>query len=314
MLIPILIFWKWKKYRQQFAELKLSNLKGVEKTFSIKTFLRPFLAALKILSLCFLILAIARPQNVLKEEKIKSEGIDIAIAVDISGSMLARDFQPDRLGAAKNTAKDFIDNRKMDRVGLVVFAGESFTQCPITTDHNILKKLIDEVESGMVEDGTAIGMGLATGVNRLKESKADSKVMILLTDGINNKGFIDPLTAAETARELGVKVYTIGVGTQGKAPYPYRGFFGEVLKMVEVEIDEELLQKIADMTGGKYFRATNNNSLKNIYAEIDQLEKSEIEVTSIKRYTEQFHIFALIAGLLLLLDFLLKNTLFRSIP
>lgn len=314
LFVPFLIFWQWKKYRQQYAELKMSSLSAIKDHRTWKSRIRPWLPLLKTLSFIFLVIALARPQNALEEEKITSEGIDIVIATDISGSMLARDFQPDRLEASKNTAIEFVDNRENDRVGLVVFAGESFTQCPITSDHNILKKLMSEVKSGLIEDGTAIGMGLATAVNRLKDNESKSKVIILLTDGVNNKGFIDPRTAAETAKEFDIKVYTIGVGTKGMAPYPSRDIFGRtVLQNVEVQLDEELLQEIAEITGGKYFRATNNNSLKSVYSEIDKLEKTEVEVTSIKRYTEQFRFFALVAGLLLLLDILLRHTIFRGI-
>lgn len=260
-----------------------------------------------------LTVAMARPQNALKEQKVKTEGVDIVIATDVSGSMLARDFTPDRLEASKATAIEFISARENDRLGLVVFAGESFTQCPITSDHNVLKKLVAEIKSGLIEDGTAIGMGLATAVNRLRDSDAKSKIIVLLTDGVNNQGFIDPLTAAETAKEFDIKVYTIGVGKTGTAPYPQRDIFGRtVLQNVEVQLDEELLKAIAKNTGGRYFRATNNRSLQNIYKEIDKLEKTEIEVTTIKRYKEQFHRFALIAGLLLLLDFLLRHLFFRG--
>ena len=314
LIVPFLLFWQWKKYRQQYAELKLSSLASVKNNLSLKAKLRPFLNLLKILAFGSLIVAFARPQNALKEEKVTTEGIDIVIATDISGSMLARDFQPDRLEAAKNTAIEFVENRTNDRIGLVVFAGESFTQCPITSDHGVVKKLMSEVKSGLIEDGTAIGMGLATAVNRLKDNDSESKVIILLTDGVNNKGFIDPLTASETAKEFDIKVYTIGIGTKGKAPYPTKDIFGRViLQNMEVNIDEALLKDIAKKTGGKYFRATNNQSLEKIYGEIDELEKTEIEVTSIKRYKEVFHPYALFALVLLAFDLILRQTLFRGI-
>lgn len=314
LIVPFLLFWQWKKYRQQYAELKLSSLASVKNNLSLKAKLRPFLNLLKILAFGSLIVAFARPQNALKEEKVTTEGIDIVIATDISGSMLARDFQPDRLEAAKNTAVEFVENRLNDRIGLVVFAGESFTQCPITSDHGVVKKLMSEVKSGLIEDGTAIGMGLATAVNRLKDNDSESKVIILLTDGVNNKGFIDPLTASETAKEFDIKVYTIGIGTKGKAPYPTKDIFGRVvLQNMEVNIDEALLKDIAKKTGGKYFRATNNQSLEKIYGEIDELEKTEIEVTSIKRYKEVFHPYALLALVLLAFDLILRQTFFRGI-
>lgn len=315
LLLPLYIWWRVKKAENSLPTVKIPTVEAVKGSGSWKTFLRKYLWWLQPLAFTLVVVALARPQDALTEEKVTTEGIDIVMALDISGSMLARDFEPDRLEASKNTAIEFVDNRKDDRMGLVVFAGESFTQCPITTDHSILKKLTSELKSGMVEDGTAIGMGLATAVNRLKDSDSDSKVIILLTDGVNNKGFINPKTAAETAKEYGIKVYTIGVGTQGQAPYPQRDIFGRtVLQYMEVQLDEELLKEIAEMTKGKYFRATDNNSLRNIYNEIDKLEKTEIEVTSIKRYTELFRPFALVGAFLMMLSFLLPNTILRGLP
>jgi len=312
LLIPLMLLWRWFRRDKQHASIKLSSLQAIGKP-TFKARLRPFLYWLKLFAFTSLVFALARPQNALKEQKVNTEGIDIVIATDVSGSMLARDFQPDRLEASKNTAVEFIANRENDRIGLVVFAGESFTQCPITSDHEVLKKLTSEIKSGIIADGTAIGMGLATAVNRLRDSEAKSKVIVLLTDGVNNQGFIDPLTAAQTAEEFEIKVYTIGVGKTGTAPYPARDLFGRtVLQNVEVQIDEELLKQIAKQTGGKYFRATNNRSLQNIYKEIDKLEKTEVEVTTIKRYKEQFHPFALFAGIMLLLDFLLRFLFFRG--
>tara|TARA_B100001758_G_C18205267_1_gene502020 strand:- start:174 stop:860 length:687 start_codon:yes stop_codon:yes gene_type:complete len=228
--------------------------------------------------------------------------------------MLARDLTPDRLEASKNVAIDFISKRKNDRVGLVIFAGESFTQCPLTTDHNVLINLFKDVKSGMVDDGTAIGMGLATAVNRLKDSKAISKVIILLTDGVNNSGMVPPLTAAEIAQKFGIRVYTIGVGTEGYAPYPFQTPFGVQYQDVEVKIDEKTLQDIATITDGKYFRATNNNALKEIYQDIDELEKSKIEVTEFHKRTEEFLPFALWGLALLLCGFILKTTYLKQIP
>jgi len=315
LLIPLLLLWHWYKYRHEMPRLKMSSLDAFAKSNpSIKARLRPLLFLLKVAAITALIIALARPQRSLSEKEINVEGIDIVLAMDVSGSMLAQDFEPNRLGAAKKVAEEFIEKRPYDRIGIVVFAGESFTQCPLTTDKEVLTSLLREIKSGLIQDGTAIGMGLATAVTRLKESDAKSKVVILLTDGVNNAGFIDPLTAAEAAREFDVKTYTIGVGTQGKAPYPQRGFFGNVTQaMMEVNIDEDLLKEIANMTEGKYYRATDNNSLRNIYAEIDQLEKTEQKFLTISRQTEHFHGFALFAGICLLLNFLLKQTLFRSI-
>lgn len=314
LLLPLFIYWKWRQRHSNNQAMKVSTIGADAARGNFKTKLRPFLDVLKALAFLSLVIALARPQDKLKEEEINSEGIDIILATDISGSMLARDFHPDRLGACKQMGAEFVDNRTHDRIGMVVFSGESFTQCPITSDHNVLKAQMAEIKSGMVEDGTAIGMGLATSVNRLKDSKAESKVVILLTDGVNNSGFIDPITAAETAREFGIKVYTIGVGTRGVAPYPARTRGGgTILQNVEVQIDEELLERIADLTGGRYFRATDNSGLKKIYTEIDKLEKTEVEITSINRYAELFHPFAWMGIIFLVLHSLLRSTLFRGL-
>jgi Ca-activated chloride channel family protein len=234
------------------------------------------------------------------------------IASDISGSMLAEDFQPNRLEAGKNIAIDFIKNRPDDRIGLVIFSGESFTQCPLTIDHDVLINLYQDVKYGMIDDGTAIGMGLATAVNRLKDSEAKSKVVILLTDGSNNMGSIPPLTAAEIAKDFGIRVYTVGIGTHGFAPYPVQTPFGVQYQKVPVDVDEGTLTKIANITGGKYFRATDNQTLKNIYDQIDKLEKAKIEVTQFHKKTELFLPFALIALFLLSMEFILKNTWLRG--
>lgn len=313
LLLPLLIFWQWYRYQQQYAEIKLSTTQHLVGIRSWKSVLRPFLVLFKLAAFILLVVALARPQNQFDEEKVTAEGIDIVLVMDVSSSMLARDFEPDRLGASKNVALEFIENRPYDRIGIVVFAGESFTQCPVTTDQEVLKTLMTDIKSGVIEDGTAIGMGLATAVTRLQESEAKSKVVILLTDGVNNSGFIDPLTAAEAAKQYGVKVYTVGVGTRGLAPYPVRSLFGTKYQQMEVEIDEELLEQIATLTGGKYYRATENNSLRQIYNGINKLEKTEIEVTKLSRYTEQFHFFALLAAICLAIEILLRNTLFRSI-
>ncbi len=316
LIIPVLmlLYYAWQSNRR-FPLFKISTLQGLKHLGTTwKAILKEYLFLFRIVALCLLIMALARPQSSMKETNVTTEGIDIVMALDVSGSMLAKDFQPDRLEAAKNISIEFISGRPNDRIGFVVFAGESFTQCPITTDHAVLKKLISEVKDGMIEDGTAIGMGLATAVTRLKESDSKSKVIILLTDGVNNAGFIDPMTAADIAIQFGVRVYTVGVGTRGKAPYPFRVGGRIVYQDVEVQIDEELMKKIAESTGGLYFRATNNQALKKIFEEIDTLEKSKIDIASVQRLSEEFLRFALLAGLFLLLEILLKWTVVRSIP
>ncbi|MCH8329949.1 MAG: VWA domain-containing protein [Bacteroidetes bacterium] len=313
LIIPIMAVWYWRRNRQQFVELKLSSLKGVEKVRSIRVYLREIMPLFRAAAILLIIVALARPQSTSSDEKVETEGIDIVLVTDISSSMLAEDLKPNRIEASKNVAIEFIDRRPNDRIGLVVFAGESFSQCPITTDHMVLKNLLREIKSGWIEDGTAIGMGLATAVNRLKESEAESKVIILLTDGINNSGFIDPLTAVEIARQFSIRVYTIGVGTEGFAPYPVKTPFGVQIQQMEVKIDENLLQQIAEMTGGKYFRAANNKKLKEIYKSIDEMEKSKIEITAIQRHSEQFLGFAFWGTILLLSELLIRYSLFRSV-
>ena len=283
------------------------------KTWKEKVY--PWLPILQILSILFFIIAMARPQLTLKEEKIKAEGLDIMMVMDLSSSMLSRDFDPDRLEVSKMVAKEFVAKRIHDRLGLVVFSGEAFTQCPLTMDHQIVTDFLSSLQVGMLADGTAIGMGLATAVNRLKDSKAKSKIIILLTDGVNNSGYIDPNTAADIAKEMGVKVYTIAVGTMGQALSPVnRRSDGQYMyAMAQVEIDTELLQKIAQMTEGKYFRAIDRQSLENIYTEIDRLEKTEIEIDVFKRYKDEYRIFLFLGLTLLLLWWILKVTLFRTI-
>ena len=263
-----------------------------------------------------LVAALARPQKTLREEEVKAEGIDIMLIMDLSSSMLAKDFSPNRLEVSKKVAIDFVDKREYDRIGLVVFAGESFTQCPITTDHAILKSFLANLACGNLEDGTAIGMGLASAVNRLKESEVKSKVVILLTDGVNNAGYIKPMTAAEIAKELGVKVYTIGVGTLGNAVSPVsKKRNGEyIYGMAKVEIDEALLREISSLTGGKYYRAVNQQKLEQIYNEINQLEKTKIDVTVYKRYSEEFRMFLFWAILFLLAELICKHIILRQIP
>ena len=315
LVIPIVILtWYLLKHRFLSANILFSDTDAISKEITLKQRLRHLPFLLKTIVAALLIIAIARPQSSTNWEESTTEGIDIVLAMDISGSMLARDLKPDRLEASKNVAMDFIKKRKNDRVGLVIFAGESFTQCPLTTDHNVLINLFKDVSSGMVDDGTAIGMGLATSINRLKDSKAISKVIILLTDGVNNSGMVPPLTAAEIAQKFGIRVYTIGVGTEGFAPYPFQTPFGIQYQDVEVQIDEETLQDIATLTDGKYFRATNNTSLQNIYKDIDTLEKSRIEVTEFHKKSEKFLPFSLWALVLLFLAFVLQITYLKQIP
>ncbi|MEM7101998.1 MAG: VWA domain-containing protein [Bacteroidota bacterium] len=316
-LLPLLAFRYWVSRKQRFADLRMSSLGAFEGASSLKGRLRNALPILRALAFVALVVALARPQATLKEEEITADGIDIVLVTDVSSSMLARDFKPDRLEASKQVAIEFVEKREHDRVGLAVFAGEAFTQCPLTTDHKVIKEFLSTLKCGSLEDGTAIGLGLATAVNRLKDSEAKSKVVILLTDGVNNAGeYIMPLTAAEIAREFNVKVYTIGVGTTGDAyaPIGRRGDGEYVFGFVRVEIDEALLRQIADMTGGKYFRAVNKESLQNIYQEIDQLEKTKIDVTTIKRYSEEFYPWVFLGIFLLVLELFLRYTIFRTIP
>lgn len=313
-LIPVLITYYILKQQKTTASLRMPGLQpfaGAGKTF--RHYLRHILFAFRILAVTLLIIVLARPQATNKFQNITTEGIDIVLTMDISGSMLARDFRPDRLEASKNVAIEFISGRPYDRIGLVVFSGESFTQCPLTTDHAVLINLLREIQSGMIEDGTAIGMGLATAVNRIKDSEAISKVIILLTDGVNNRGEIAPATAADIAKTYGIRVYTIGVGTQGMAPYPVQTPYGIQYQNMPVEIDEAILREIALNTGGKYFRATDNDKLIQVYNEIDKLEKSKIDVRQFSRKDEKYFIPALIAFSLLVLEILVRNTLFRNL-
>ncbi|HPB04756.1 MAG TPA: VWA domain-containing protein [Prolixibacteraceae bacterium] len=313
-LIPV-IAWYVFRQKKLHASLQVSSTRNLEHLpLTWKHYLRHLLFAITLGVLSLLIVVLARPQSSENWENVQTEGIDIVMTIDVSTSMLARDLKPDRLEAAKEVATQFIAGRPYDRIGLVVFSGESFTQCPITTDHPVVINLLRNTETGVLEDGTAIGNGLATAVSRLKESKAISKVVILLTDGENNRGEIPPLTAAEIAKTYGVRVYTIGVGTIGTAPYPMQTPFGVRIQDVQVKIDEESLQSIADITGGKYFRATSNDKLKMIYEEIDALEKSKIEVKEFSKKQEEFQKYALTAMLLLVAGILLKMSVFRNIP
>lgn len=316
LLIPALIYWNYKSGKQRVVRIAVPTLSGIEGLKSWKTRLYPLLKVIRYAGLIALIVAMARPQRTLKEEIVNAEGIDIFLVMDLSSSMLARDFEPDRLQASKRVAAEFVDKRPHDRIGLAVFAGESFTQCPLTTDHRVVKDFLTSLECGVLDDGTAIGMGLAAAVNRLTSSEVESKIIILLTDGVNNAGYIKPMTAAQVAKEYDVKVYTIGVGTRGNAmaPMSRRADGQYIFGMARVEIDEELLTEIAELTGGEYFRATSTASLEEIYAYIDVLEKTEIEVNVFKRYSEEY-VPWLLWGLGLLAGvFILEWTVFRKLP
>ncbi|HAV29064.1 MAG TPA: aerotolerance regulator BatA [Saprospirales bacterium] len=315
-IIPLMLLYKYYSKRQEIEPMTFSTLESISGLYSWKEKAIKPLPILRYLALAALILAMARPQQTLKEEVVKAEGIDIILAMDLSSSMLAKDFDPDRLTVSKEVAAKFVDKRVYDRIGLVVFAGDSFTQTPLTTDHNILKDFLANIVCGMLDDGTAIGMGLATATNRLKDSKSKSKVIILLTDGVNNAGYIKPLTAAEIAKEYDMKIYTIGVGTTGAAltPVNRRNDGKFVFGMSKVNIDEKLLSEISKMTGGRYFRATDEAMLNSIYDEIDQLEKTEMEVNVFKRYKDIFRIPLMLAFGLLLLEFILRQTVLRTLP
>lgn len=314
LLVPIVVYWFWYGRDKHFATFRLPDARGIATNSSFKVKSLPLKYILKLIALTTIIIALARPQSALKESEVTTEGIDIVLSLDISGSMLARDFSPDRLEAAKEIATSFIDQRPSDRIGLVVFSGESFTQCPITTDHKVLKNLFRNVKSGMIEDGTAIGMGLATAINRLTESEAKSKVIILMTDGVNNTGYVDPYTAIELAKAEGIRVYSIGIGTRGMAPYPVKDAFGRTFYQdMKVEIDEDLLIQISSETGGNYWRATNTEKLKEIFAEIDKLEKSKVSVSSFERKKEHFYLFVWVALISIALEVLLTNFYWRSI-
>jgi len=313
IFIPLMVAWYvWRK-EKLYGYLNVSAIKGFSVPVkSVVPKLRHLGIILRLLALAAIMVALARPQSALSWQNTTTEGIDIIIASDISGSMLAEDFEPNRLEAGKNIAVDFIKSRPNDRIGLVIFSGESFTQCPLTIDHDVLINLYKDIKYGMIDDGTAIGMGLATAVNRLKDSEAKSRVVILLTDGSNNMGSIPPLTAAEIAKQFNVRVYTVGIGTHGFAPYPVQTSVGIQYQRIPVDVDETTLTKIANITGGKYFRATDNNKLKQIYEQIDKLEKAKIDVTQYHKKTELFLPFAIIALLLLLLEFGLKNTVLKG--
>lgn len=315
LLIPIIIFFYWKKNKSLHPDLTFASLdifKEVKPTVRERLRHVPFI--LRMLAIALLIVALARPQTFSSGESVYTEGVDIAMLLDISGSMLAEDFKPNRLEAAKDVIDDFIKGRVSDKIGLVVFARESFTQCPLTIDYSVLRNLLGDIKSGMIEDGTAIGTAIANGVNRLKDSKAKSKTIILLTDGVNNSGEIDPVSAAQIAAQFKIRIYAIGVGTMGEAPYPFQTPFGRRYQMVPVEIDEPTLKKIAEITEGKYFRATNNQKLEDIYSEIDQMEKTRVEVTSYRKAKELFYNWVGAGLLLLLFEMILSRTVLRRLP
>ena len=317
LLLVIIPMAAWYIFRQKrsTASIQVSSTASVIKApKTIRHYLRHLIFISLMIAIAFFVVVLARPQSSSSWENVTTEGIDIIIALDISSSMLARDFSPDRLEAAKNVAMEFISGREHDRMGLVVFAGEAFTQCPLTTDRAVLLNLFKDIQSGLIEDGTAIGNGLATGVSRLKDSEAISRVVILLTDGENNRGEVAPMTAAEIAKTFGIRVYTVGVGSIGTAPYPVQTPFGIELRDMEVKIDEDLLTQIANITGGQYFRATSNKKLEEIYKEIDALEKSKIDVQQYNRKSEEFLPFAILGALFLIAGLFLRTTIFRNIP
>ncbi len=316
IVLPLMVVWYLLRGRRGTAAMRLSGFENLdERVGSSRIWLRHVLFLLRLAVVALLVVVLARPQSSNRWEQVTTEGIDVVMCMDVSGSMRAMDFKPNRLEASKNVGIEFVNARQDDRFGLVVFAGESFTQCPMTTDRAVVVNFLKEIDFGVIEDGTAIGMGLATAVNRIKDSKAISKVIILLTDGVNNRGDVGPVTAAEIAASFGIRVYTIGVGSQGNAPIPVQDMFGRtVTRNMPVEIDEEVLRQIAEKTDGAYFRATNNNKLREIYQEIDQLEKTRLDVKHFSKKKEEYFPFLLAAMLLLLVEILLRYTVFRIIP
>jgi len=315
LLVPLLAGWYISRMQRQTASMQVSGLGRFHNTTSWKRTFRHILIILRLLAVTALILAIARPQTHRDERHAEGEGVDIILCLDVSGSMLAQDFQPNRLEAARDVATDFVTNRPTDRFGLVIFAGESFTLCPLTSDHDMVRTQIQNMHMGFLVDGTAIGSGLATSVDRLRTSQAKSRIVILLTDGENNGGLIDPRTAKEIARAVGIKVYTIGVGTEGFAPTPVATPGGGIVMQQEkVNIDEKLLGEIARETGGRYYRARGNDALSEIYKDIDKLEKTKVDISSTRNYTERFHILAWIALACIFLEAVLRYTVFRKFP
>lgn len=316
IVLPLMVVWYLWRGRRGTAAMRLSGFENLdERVGSSRIWLRHVLFLLRLAVVALLVVVLARPQSSNRWEQVTTEGIDVVMCMDVSGSMRAMDFKPNRLEASKNVGIEFVNARQDDRFGLVVFAGESFTQCPMTTDRAVVVNFLKEIDFGIIEDGTAIGMGLATAVNRIKDSKAISKVIILLTDGVNNRGDVGPVTAAEIAATFGIRVYTIGVGSQGNAPIPVQDMFGRtVTRNMPVEIDEEVLRQIAEKTDGAYFRATDNNKLREIYQEIDQLEKTRLDVKHFSKKKEEYFPFLLAAMLLLLVEILMRYTVFRIIP
>jgi Ca-activated chloride channel family protein len=311
LLLPLMVLWYLRKGRKRQASMQVSSIKQLKGISTFKTALLPTLFVFRLLAVAALIMALARPQIRNREQQVSGEGLDIVLCIDVSGSMMSEDFSPNRMEAAKQEAIEFVNHRPTDRIGVVIFSGESFTVCPLTTDHAAVVTQLNTIRSGLLQDGTAIGSGLATSVERLKSSQSKSKIVILMTDGVNNGGIIDPQTAKEIARAMNVKVYTIGIGTNGYASMP-NGAGGRVEE--KVSIDEKLLREIAGATGGQYFRATDNRSLDSIYHNIDQLEKSKVEITTYERITEEFTPFAVVALALLMLESLLRYTILRKFP
>jgi Ca-activated chloride channel family protein len=315
-IIFMLLWWFYAISKKQ-AVFNFSDLSAFDTSkVSLRAIGLKYLPLIRIPAVIFLLVALARPQSSFNESEITTQGIDIVLSLDVSSSMLARDFKPNRLEAAKKTALEFINGRPNDRIGLVIFAGESFTQCPVTIDHIVVKNQLKDIKNGLLDDGTAIGMGLATAVQRLKDSESKTKVVILMTDGVNNRGLVDPSTAADIAIQYGVRVYAIGVGTQGQAytPVAMDQNGNLVYDYAEVQIDENLLKEVAKRTGGQYFRATNNAKLNEIFAEIDKMEKTKIKVSAYTRKKEMFYLFAFIALELFLLEWFCRNSILKSIP
>ena len=315
LLLPLMLLWYWFWNKKSQVNVTFSTTIAFKKTKSWSDALYHLLFVLRMIAIALIVVALARPQTHSENAKTKiTDGIDIVMAIDVSASMLSQDLKPNRFEALKKVASQFVKDRPNDRIGLVIYAGESYTKTPVTTDKLIILNALSEITYGQIEDGTAIGMGLATAVNRLKESKAKSRVIILLTDGVNNTGFIDPQTAAELAAEYGIKVYTVGIGTNGMAlsPYALNADGSIIYRMQQVDIDEPLMKKIAQVTKGRYFRATNNQKLQQIYDEINQMETTKIEEFKYTEVDEKFRWWVLVAGLLLLLEFVLKHTLLRN--
>ena len=315
-LLPVMIVWYIFRGRKSTSSMTLSGFENLdERVGSSRKWLRHLLFLLRLTVVSLIVVVLARPQSSNQWEQVTTEGIDIVMCMDVSGSMRAMDFRPNRLEASKDVGIEFVNARENDRFGIVVFAGESFTQCPMTTDRGVVVNFLNDIDFGVIEDGTAIGMGLATAVNRIKDSHAKGKVVILLTDGVNNRGDVGPVTAAEIAASYGIRVYTIGVGTRGTAPVPVQDAFGRIVtRSMPVEIDEDVLKKIAETTDGTYFRATDNHKLREIYQQIDELEKTRMDVKQFSKRKEEYFPFLLAAMLILLFEIMLRYTIFRTIP